>query len=99
ERLSVLREHFELLLEGFAKGIDPERGARLDAALREIMETYQPLKVKGTPRDIAYAAAFLGGPRSAYITGTVLPVDAGITTGDAHNYVDMMLDAVRKVMG
>ena len=83
----------KLLLDGFAKGIDPVRGAKLDAALREIMDTYQPLKRKGTPRDVANAAAFLGGDRSAYITGAVLPVDAGITAGDAHNYVDMMLAA------
>lgn len=88
----------KLLLDGFAKGIDPVRGARLDAALREIMDTYQPLKRKGTPRDVANAAAFLAGDRSAYITGAILPVDAGITAGDAHNYVDMMLGARERAL-
>lgn len=88
-----------ILLNGIAPGIDPERGKKLDAALRVIMDSYQPLKRKGTPRDIANAAAFLASDRAAYITGAILPVDAGITAGDPHNYVDLMLEAKANVLG
>ncbi|WIM22651.1 MULTISPECIES: SDR family oxidoreductase [unclassified Microbacterium] len=31
----------------------------------------------GSPADVAHAAAFLLSPASAFITGTVLPVDGG----------------------
>lgn len=37
-----------------------------------------PLGRKGTPEDIAYAAAFLASDEAAYITGHVLAVDGGM---------------------
>jgi NAD(P)-dependent dehydrogenase (short-subunit alcohol dehydrogenase family) len=40
-----------------------------------------PLKRVGTPRDIANAALFLASEDSDYITGNVLVVDGGWTTG------------------
>ena len=38
------------------------------------------LGVEGTAWDLAWAVLFLAGPESRWITGTVLPVDAGTTT-------------------
>lgn len=38
------------------------------------------LGLEGTAWDLAWAALFLAGPESRWITGTVLPVDAGTTT-------------------
>lgn len=36
-----------------------------------------PLARKGTPLEFGEVAAFLLGPRAAYVTGTVVPVDGG----------------------
>ncbi len=40
-----------------------------------------PLRRLGAPREIGYAVTFLASDRAAYITGTVLPVDGGLTRG------------------
>jgi NAD(P)-dependent dehydrogenase (short-subunit alcohol dehydrogenase family) len=34
----------------------------------------------GTPREVAYAAAFLASDEASYITGAVIPVDGGWTS-------------------
>jgi 3-oxoacyl-[acyl-carrier protein] reductase len=47
-----------------------------DASLKAI-----PLGRWGTPEDVAYAVAFLAGPRAGYITGQVLSVDGGMVMG------------------
>ena len=41
----------------------------------------QPLKRDGLPKDVANAVLFLASDRSAQITGTLLPVDGGVTAG------------------
>ncbi len=40
-----------------------------------------PLRRLGAPREIGYAVAFLASDRAAYVTGTVVPVDGGLTRG------------------
>lgn len=40
-----------------------------------------PLKRMGLPQDIAETVAFLASERASYITGQVIQVDGGITTG------------------
>ncbi len=56
----------------------PANGARVVA--RAWVEA-RPLSTAGTVDDIANAAVFLSSERSRYITGTVLPVDGGMTAG------------------
>jgi NAD(P)-dependent dehydrogenase (short-subunit alcohol dehydrogenase family) len=51
---------------------DPEAVARQTEALH-------PLGRRGLPADVASAVAYLAGPRSAWITGTHLVVDGGLT--------------------
>ena len=51
------------------------RGATLDAAIGNSI----PLGHKGTPEDMAAAAAFLCSDRAGFITGQVLVVDGGST--------------------
>jgi NAD(P)-dependent dehydrogenase (short-subunit alcohol dehydrogenase family) len=41
-----------------------------------------PLRRVGTPEDIAAACAFLASDEAAWVTGTVLTVDGGITAGN-----------------
>jgi NAD(P)-dependent dehydrogenase (short-subunit alcohol dehydrogenase family) len=49
------------------------------AAARREIEQHYPLRRIATPRDIANAALFLASDESAYITGTDLIVDGGLT--------------------
>ncbi|RRO16871.1 SDR family oxidoreductase [Saccharopolyspora rhizosphaerae] len=53
--------------------------------LRDIMRSIRPLDRQGTPEDIAEAALYFAGERSRYVTGTVLPVDGGMTAGHPNN--------------
>jgi NAD(P)-dependent dehydrogenase (short-subunit alcohol dehydrogenase family) len=46
-----------------------------------VVRQTQPLQRQGMPRDVAEAALFLAGERSAQVTGLVLPVDGGTTVG------------------
>ena len=46
-----------------------------------IVSKLQPLQRLGTPSDVANAAVYLASERSAQVTGLVLPVDGGTTTG------------------
>jgi len=47
----------------------------------QIIAMMQPLQRQGSPGDVAEAALFLASDRAAQITGIVLPVDGGTTTG------------------
>ncbi|WP_305093252.1 glucose 1-dehydrogenase [Prescottella sp. R16] len=50
-----------------------------DPELRSAVEADVPLGRVGTPEDIAGAAIFLSSRAGAYLTGTVIPVDGGIS--------------------
>jgi NAD(P)-dependent dehydrogenase (short-subunit alcohol dehydrogenase family) len=47
---------------------------------REFRAKAAPLGVEGTAWDIANCVAFLAGPLSRWITGVLIPVDAGLTS-------------------
>jgi 3-oxoacyl-[acyl-carrier protein] reductase len=40
-----------------------------------------PLRRLGTPRELGDLVAFLCSDRASYVTGTVIPVDGGLTRG------------------
>ena len=48
---------------------------------KSIAARLQPLPRLGTPVDVANTAVYLASERSAQVTGVVLPVDGGTTTG------------------
>lgn len=48
-------------------------------ALARQTEALHPLGRRGQPQDVASAVAYLAGPQSAWITGTCLVVDGGLT--------------------
>lgn len=53
------------------RGMTPE--------LRETRRLRSPLRVEGTPWDVAMAALFLAGEEARWVTGVILPVDGGVT--------------------
>jgi len=55
--------------------------AQMVTKVREFLISRQPLPVQGRPEDIAQAALFFASDRSSYVTGQVMAVDGGMSTG------------------
>ncbi|HJR25488.1 MAG TPA: SDR family oxidoreductase [Acidimicrobiales bacterium] len=60
-----------------------------------VRELTQPLPREGLPADVAEAALFLAGDRSAQITGIVLPVDGGTTAGPPAGQLKLLMSRTR----
>jgi NAD(P)-dependent dehydrogenase (short-subunit alcohol dehydrogenase family) len=58
----------------YMKGTGPEAASRL----RELVEQGVPLRVASTAEDIAEVVMFMAGPGSRHMTGSIVPVDAGL---------------------
>ncbi|MDK4740368.1 SDR family oxidoreductase (plasmid) [Rhizobium sp. CB3060] len=55
-----------------------------DDQVKQVLPTFNsfhPLGRNGQPRDVAEAILFLASEQASWITGTVLPVDGGVTAG------------------
>ncbi len=86
--------HIRTPLTAYAEpGMDEAQIARLRQAMAPVWDSNQPLKRHGSPGDVAQAVLFLASDRSAQITGTVLPVDGGITAGDPVNHLQELMEA------
>jgi NAD(P)-dependent dehydrogenase (short-subunit alcohol dehydrogenase family) len=72
--------------------LPPHRAAELERRLDKVWLMSQPLKRRGTPRDIANAALFFASDRSTYVTGQVLGVDGGGSAGDMINRNAMLIE-------
>jgi glucose 1-dehydrogenase len=53
--------------------------AMTDAAYRQSLEKNIPLGRAGTPDEVAGVAVFLASPAAAYITGTTITIDGGLS--------------------
>ena len=56
----------------------PMVAPRATAELREHRKNSAPMKTEGTGWDIGYAAVYLASDEARWVTGVVLPVDAGL---------------------
>jgi NAD(P)-dependent dehydrogenase (short-subunit alcohol dehydrogenase family) len=65
-------------------GNPPEVAGRIDAAIREVSPAMQPVQTEGSPRHIADACVFLASDEAAFVNGTHLVVDGGLTIGPRH---------------
>lgn len=69
------------ILASSAKMLSEEAREKFVQASRQRMRDNRPLEREGTPEDVAEAALYFASDRSAYVTGTVLPVDGGTSAG------------------
>ena len=65
----------------------PMVAPRMDDTLREHRKNATPLGTEGTAWDIAAAALYLASDDARWVTGVVLPVDAGLTLVTPATYV------------
>jgi len=75
----------DILGRSMGPDLPPEKQAELTAKIRQFIISKQALKLQGHVEDIAQATLFFVSERSRYITGTLLPVDAGMVAGTPRN--------------
>lgn len=68
------------------------QAAKLEKALDTAWLASQPIKRRGSPRDIANAVLFFASDRSTYVTGQILGVDGGGSAGEMTNRNAMMVN-------
>ena len=69
---------------GAALGLPRAASDQMAARVAENAAAAQPVKKPGLPEDIARAALWLASDESAFVTGTHVVVDGGITVGARH---------------
>jgi len=85
-------------MSSFDASMNDQRAQQMQKAVDDVRMANQPLKRYGTPTDVANAALYFGSDRSAQVTGTVVPVDGGITAGDPVNHLQAIMQARATVM-
>jgi NAD(P)-dependent dehydrogenase (short-subunit alcohol dehydrogenase family) len=74
-------------------GMSEVQMQKIREALAPVWDVNQPLKRHGSPADVAQTVLFLASQRAAQITGTVMPIDGGITAGDPVNHLEELFAA------
>jgi NAD(P)-dependent dehydrogenase (short-subunit alcohol dehydrogenase family) len=69
---------------GAAMGLPRAAADQMAARVADNAAVAQPVKKPGLPDDIARAALYLASDESAFVTGTHIVVDGGITIGSRH---------------
>jgi NAD(P)-dependent dehydrogenase (short-subunit alcohol dehydrogenase family) len=69
---------------GAALGLPIDASDQMAARVADNASIAQPVKKPGLPEDIAKAALYLASDDSAFVTGTHIVVDGGITVGGRH---------------
>ncbi len=71
---------------GASIGMTREVADQMAAMVAQNGQVAQPVKKPGLPDDIAQAALYLASDAAAFVTGTHLVVDGGITIGGRHSW-------------
>ncbi len=69
-----------------SSGIAGDAATRVKDALAAMAPGVQPIADPGSPRHIADACVFLASEEAAFVTGTHLVVDGGLTIGPRHSW-------------
>lgn len=69
-----------------AMGIDGDKRDQANAAITGLAGSAQPVARPGQPEDIAAAVAYLASDDAAFVTGTHIVVDGGMTIGPRHSW-------------
>lgn len=89
----IVPGHVRTPLSSFQEPGVPEETARTIAAgVDAAYLRNQLLKMRGEPNDVAEAALYLASDKSRYVTGIVLPVEAGVTAGDPVNHLREIIE-------
>ncbi|MDO8411630.1 MAG: glucose 1-dehydrogenase [Phenylobacterium sp.] len=71
---------------GASLGLPREVADQMAARVEQSAASVQPVPKAGLPADIAQAALYLASDASAFVSGTHLVVDGGITVGGRHSW-------------
>ena len=71
---------------GVAMGMERPAADQMAAMIAHNAAAAQPIAKSGAPGDIAAAALFLASDEAAFVTGTHMVVDGGITVGPRHSW-------------
>jgi NAD(P)-dependent dehydrogenase (short-subunit alcohol dehydrogenase family) len=84
---------------GAAMGLPREVADQMAARIEEVAPKFQPVPKAGVPNDIAEAALYLASDASAFVTGTHLVVDGGITIGSRHSWAPGSVSPLLEALG
>ena len=84
---------------GASFGATREMADQMAARVAELGATVQPVPKAGVPDDIAQAALYLASDASAFVSGTHLVVDGGITVGGRHAWDQTMVSPFAQILG
>jgi NAD(P)-dependent dehydrogenase (short-subunit alcohol dehydrogenase family) len=84
---------------GASMGLPREVADQMAARVEEVAPKFQPVPKAGLPRDIAEAALYLASDASAFVSGTHLVVDGGITVGSRHAWHGETVSPLLEALG
>lgn len=84
---------------GASFGATREMADQMAARVAELGATVQPVPKAGVPDDIAQAALYLASDMSAFVSGTHLVVDGGITVGGRHSWDATQVSPFATILG
>jgi 3-oxoacyl-[acyl-carrier protein] reductase len=78
--LSAAKElgKFGIRVNSLSPAVPTDMTGEMDERLQKIAASRKPLKIEGTPADVAEGALFLCSDRARFITGDTLHVDGGL---------------------
>lgn len=84
---------------GASFGLPREVADQMAARVAENAAAAQPVPKAGLPDDIAQAALYLASDAAAFVSGTHIVVDGGITVGGRHSWDPNMVSPFATILG
>ncbi len=84
---------------GASMGLPRDVADQMAAQIAEVAPRFQPVPKGGMPEDIAQAALYLASDASAFVSGTHLVVDGGITIGSRHSWSPETVSPLLEALG